>query len=242
MKTIITAKDVSYSINSNLILENISFNIKEGDYIGLIGPNGAGKTTLIKIILDITKPSHGSIEYDCMKCEIGYVPQKASQQDQSFPATVEEIIETGFGKKKLFFSKKTRIEKEMFNSAIKQCGLEGVRKRLINELSGGERQRVMIARALVQNPALLILDEPATGIDIHQQENFYNLLNKLNSQGIAIILVSHDVDAVVEEVKTIMCLKQKIIHQGPAAEFKLDDLQHLYGENFKFIRHHHDHV
>ena len=218
MQEAIKLENVTYRYNSELVLEDISFKADEGDLLGIIGPNGAGKTTLFSLILGLLEGYQGKITVfgedirnnrKVLK-NIGYIPQK-NIIDQGFPATVEEIVSLGV------FERKT---KDKIISAIKTVGLLEQKHKRIGELSGGQQQRILIAKALVNEPQLLILDEPTTGIDLETQNKFYALLRKLNSENkITIILASHDLDAINKLANKIACVNRKMSFHGDAREF-----------------------
>ena len=218
MQEVIKLENVTYRYNSDLVLENISFKADQGDLLGIIGPNGAGKTTLFSLILGLLEGYQGKITVfgedirnnrKILK-KIGYIPQK-NIIDQGFPATVEEIVSLGV------FERKT---KDKIISAINTVGLLEQKHKRIGELSGGQQQRILIAKALVNEPQLLILDEPATGIDLETQNKFYALLRKLNSENkITIILASHDLDAINKLANKIACVNRKMSFHGDAREF-----------------------
>ncbi|HKI08812.1 MAG TPA: metal ABC transporter ATP-binding protein [Nitrososphaeraceae archaeon] len=219
MQEIIKLDNVTYRYNSDLVLENISFKADQGDLLGIIGPNGAGKTTLFSLILRLLEGYQGKITLfgedirnnrKALK-KIGYIPQKKNI-DQGFPATVEEIVSLGV------LERKTNKDKVI--SAIKVVGLLEQRNKRIGELSGGQQQRVLIAKALVNEPQLLILDEPTTGIDLETQDKFYALLRELNSENnITIILASHDLDAINKLANKVACINRKMSFHGDAGEF-----------------------
>jgi len=218
LQEVIKLENVSYRYNSDLVLEDISFKADEGDLLGIIGPNGAGKTTLFSLILGLLEGYQGKITVfgedirnnrKVLK-KMGYIPQK-NTIDQGFPATVEEIVSLGV------FERKT---KDKIISAIKTVGLREQKHKRIGELSGGQQQRILIAKALVNEPQLLILDEPTTGIDLETQNKFYALLRKLNSENkITIILASHDLDAINKLANKIACINRKMSFHGDAREF-----------------------
>lgn len=218
MHEVIKLDNVTYRYNSDLVLENISFKADQGDLLGIIGPNGAGKTTLFSLILGLLEGYQGKITVfgedirnnrKVLK-KIGYIPQK-NIIDKGFPATVEEIVSLGV------FERKT---KDKIISAIKTVGLLEQKHKRIGELSGGQQQRILIAKALVNEPQLLILDEPTTGIDLETQNKFYALLRKLNSENkITIILASHDLDAINKLANKIACVNRKMSFHGDAREF-----------------------
>ena len=218
MQEVIKLENVTYRYNSDLVLEDISFKADEADLLGIIGPNGAGKTTLFSLILGLLEGYQGKItlfdedirNYRKVLKKIGYIPQK-NIIDKGFPATVEEIVSLGV------FERKT---KDKIISAIKTVGLLEQNHKRIGDLSGGQQQRILIAKALVNEPQLLILDEPTTGIDLETQNKFYALLRKLNSENkITIILASHDLDAINKLANKIACVNRKMSFHGDAHEF-----------------------
>jgi zinc transport system ATP-binding protein len=216
---VISLDNVSYRYNSDLVLENISFKADRGDLLGIIGPNGAGKTTLFSLILGLLEGYQGKITLfnedirnnrKALK-RIGYIPQKKNI-NQGFPASVEEIVSLGVQGRK--------TNKDVIISALKIVGLLEHKDKRIGELSGGQQQRVLIAKALVNEPELLILDEPTTGIDLETQDRFYTLLRKLNSErNITIILASHDLDAINRLANKVACVNRKMSFHGDAREF-----------------------
>ncbi|MDQ3872162.1 MAG: metal ABC transporter ATP-binding protein [Thermoproteota archaeon] len=225
---------LSYAYSGNLVLNSISFSIGEGDILGIIGPNGAGKTTLFSCMLGLLGDYSGTIKIfgQDIKCKnnkvfkgIGYIPQK-NTIEQNFPATVEEIVSLG-----LDGMNKTSIER--INSALKTVGLLFQKDRRVGELSGGQQQRVLIAKAIVNNPKLLILDEPATGIDHETQNIFYSLLKRLNEENrITIILASHDLDAVNRLATSVACINRSMFFHCKTYEFfENADLLKAYSES-----------
>ena len=200
------------------VLEDVSFKVVEGDILGLIGPNGAGKTTLFSSILGLLPDYHGVIKVfgkDIRKNksllkDIGYIQQKRAI-DSNFPATVEEIVSLGISR---------QPSKERVSSALRLVGLYDQRKRRIGELSGGQQQRSLIAKAFVNNPRLLILDEPATGIDQDSQNRFHDILKELNTRNkITIVWASHDLDSVIKLANKVACLNRKMFFHGNTNEF-----------------------
>jgi zinc transport system ATP-binding protein len=216
---VIKLDNVTYRYNTDPVLEDISFKADQGDLLGIIGPNGAGKTTLFCLILGLLDGYQGKImlfnqdirnNRKALK-RIGYIPQKKNIH-QGFPATVEEIVSLGALHRK--------TNNDAITLALKIVGLLEQKDRRIGELSGGQQQRVLIAKALVNEPQLLILDEPTTGIDLETQDKFYSLLRKLNSEKkITIILASHDLDAINKLANKIACINRKMTFHGDAREF-----------------------
>ncbi len=234
---------LSYAYSGSLVLDNISFSINEGDLLGMIGPNGAGKTTLFSCMLGLLGGYPGTINIfgeDIKKDtkalkSIGYIPQRTTIE-RNFPATVEEIVSLGITSGK--------ITKEKITSALDTVGLLEQKDRRVGELSGGQQQRVLIAKALVNDPKLLILDEPATGIDLETQNKFYALLKSLNQEKkITIIWASHDLDAVGRVASSVACINRSMFFHGKTHEFfENPDLLKAYSESsMQAHMHLHDH-
>lgn len=205
----------SYDKNTPFLLEDISLEIKKGDYIAIVGPNGAGKTTLIKIILELLEPLSGkiSIEGEKKKGFFGYIQQKTQTNDIFFPATVREIVEMGL----LNSSKK---QKENIDPLLTKLGIIELKNKAIHELSGGQYQKVLLARALIHQPEVLILDEPTSALDPNAREDFYALLSELNQKfQTTILLVSHDISSMGKYAKKMLYLDKKLIFFGDFEEF-----------------------
>jgi zinc transport system ATP-binding protein len=221
---IVTIKNLNLRNNSDIILEDVSFEIKKGDFLGIIGPNGAGKTTLFKCMLGLNKDYSGTIKLFNMDIKreskniykkIGYIPQ-SNNFDPRFPATVKEIIQLGtIGK---------QISNEKMESLLKLTGISEYLDKRIGDLSGGQQQRVMISKALIHEPELLILDEPATAIDANILKLFYKLLTKLNKEkNITIIWSSHDLDAVNLLSNKVACIYKRLLFHGNSDIFFSDE-------------------
>ena len=247
-KTIIEIKNVSFSYNGEPVLEDINLNIHKGDYLGIIGPNGGGKTTLLKIMLGLLKPTKGSVlffgcDVYCFKewSRVGYVSQKAVQFDSNFPATVYEVVRMGRIAKRGLLHTFNKQDDEIVETALKQVEMWEYKDSLIGDLSGGQQQRAFIARALANEPEVILLDEPTVGVDVKTQEQFYNLLKKLNKElHITLILVSHDIDVVAHEVTEIACINKTLVYDNNPKEFlKHEGLEKLYGDQVTFILHNH---
>jgi zinc transport system ATP-binding protein len=221
-------------------LDDVSFSVNKGDFLGIIGPNGAGKSTLFASMLGLNTKYKGTIKFfgqdirksnDYLK-EIGYVPQKPIFE-KNFPATVNDVVRMGL-------RKESDINK--IDEILQQLWIHELSKRRIGELSGGQQQRVFIAKALVNNPKLLILDEPVTGIDQQSIELFYSILRELNSkQKITIIWSSHDLDAVNQLANHVACLNRTLFFHGESDEFfGNDELVKQYSEaSMQEHMHHH---
>jgi zinc transport system ATP-binding protein len=226
-RELIRVDDISFQYGSVPVLDQVSFSIFPGDFLAILGPNGSGKTTLVKIILGLIRPTRGRIFLLGRPVEefkgwskISYVPQKASHIDPFFPATVKEIVAMGLLSSRSLAGHKKKEEEKAVTLALNRVGMEAFRNRPIGDLSGGQQQRVIIARAIVNAPDLLFLDEPTAGVDASTQELFYEMLHQLNeAQRITIILVTHDIGIVNKHVNKVACLNQKLVYHGSHADF-----------------------
>jgi zinc transport system ATP-binding protein len=212
----LSARDVGVTYGTEAVLNNISFQIRQGEFIGLVGQNGSGKTTLLRVLLGLIEPTEGSAE--SRDAVIGYVPQRGQLYNGIVPMSVLEIV--GLGSK----GNLTKAHK-----ALKNVGMDEYERRNFSELSGGQQQRVVIAKALASDANVLILDEPTTGVDKASQAEFYNLLRQLHIEGRTIIMVSHDIDSAVKLVSRIICLNHTIIYDGAPAQFNAE--HHLHSEH-----------
>ena len=229
---VISARDLSVAYGSIEAIENISFDIKKGEFVCIIGPNGGGKTTLINTMLGFLKKSGGKVEIlgDSVKkaySYVGYVPQNALA-DRNFPITVKQVVNTAFLKKGLHpFKKISDCEKKDAELILKKVGLENYAQRHISQLSGGEYQRLLIARALASKPQILFLDEPTANVDIASQQNIFELLLQLNKEGLTVVMVTHDLSAALKAQK-IICVSRELIYCGKP-EINDDIKRVMYG-------------
>ncbi len=247
-KNIIEVKDMSFSYGPNEVLKDITFEIHEGDYLGVVGPNGSGKTTLLKIMLGLLPPSSGSVrlfgkELKDFKewSKIGYVPQKVTSFDVNFPATVHEVVLMGRYARRGLLRGITPKDEQVGKKALKQVGMLEYHDRLIGDLSGGQQQRVFIARALAGEPEVIFLDEPTTGVDEKTQGEFYALLGRLNKElKLTLVLISHDIEMITKEVMHIACIDRTLVcHSTPEEFLKESRSESLFGQNVKVVTHHH---
>ena len=227
---LIEIKNLSAGYDSRTVLRNVNLTVYDRDFLGIIGPNGGGKTTLIKCILGLLKPTAGEILYSDKRfvasdkqrgtaqrpalttnrsvLKMGYLPQYNSI-DRKFPITVEEVILSGLSSQKSLISRFTATHREKVRQVIARMGLEGLEKRAIGALSGGQLQRALLGRAIISDPALVVLDEPSTYIDKRFEARLYELLAEINHD-CAIILVSHDIGTVLQQVKSIACVNETL--------------------------------
>jgi len=201
---IIDIKNVNVGFNNKKVLNNVSISIESNDFIGIIGPNGGGKTTLIKTILGLKNVWSGSIKKYIHQSEIGYLPQ-FTPFDKKFPIMVSDVVLSGLAGKKGLFKRYNNNDKQKAGDLMKQAGIYNIKDRAIGQLSGGQMQRVLLCRALVNDPKLLILDEPSTFVDNNFEKELFEWLKELNKT-IAIIMVSHDIGTISSYVKTIACV------------------------------------
>lgn len=244
MQAVVSAQDFSCRHNSAEVLSDLSFEVGEGDYVGLVGPNGSGKTTLIKAMLGLIKADKGCIRvfgYHPDEQEewskIGYLPQKHLSFNQGFPSTVREIVGLGLLAKKNLSSRNREADSEAIDKALELTNISDISRKLIGDLSGGQQQRVFIARALVNEPKLLILDEPTTALDPETRENFFTLVNSLNKEkNVTVIFVTHDMGTIGKYASKLLYLDKRIIFYGSFDEFcRSDSMAHFFGESSQHI-------
>ena len=220
-------------------LEDVSFGIAEGDFLGIIGPNGAGKSTLFRCMLGLHTQYDGTIKFfdqdirDSRKylSHVGFVPQKPVV-DRNFPATIREVLS---------MSQNSNDPKKV-DEALQKVWMHELADRRIGDLSVGQQQRVFIAKALVNSPKILVLDEPVTGIDMYNQDLFFQILGELNTkEKISIIWASHDLDAVERVANKVACLNKTLFFHGVSKEFfSDDDMLKKYSEtSMQMHMHHH---
>ena len=248
---IFDVKNLSFVVHGQTILQNINFQIFNGEYIAIIGPNGGGKTTLIRMLLGLEKPTSGEIRLFGKKLKqfkewhkIGYVPQRASHVDANFPATVEDIVNMGRIAKRGFFAGMSHEDREIVQDAMHKMDIVDLKDKMVGTLSGGQRQRVMIARALASSPEILILDEPNTGVDVTSQQRFYKLLAKLNKEeGITILFITHDIGVIADDIGRLFTINQKAtICNDPKKALSCEEMSELYGIEAHLIHNHkHEH-
>ena len=211
-RAIVTLRDVGVRYDSTVALEHADLELFTDDFVGIIGPNGGGKSTLIKAILGLV-PYSGTIElskelYRGTQPHIGYLPQIASF-DKEFPISVREVVMSGLQGRHGIFRRYTREERHLTDLTLEQAALTELARRPIGELSGGQLQRVMLCRAIISQPRLLILDEPANFVDNRFENELYNLLHHL-AERMAIVMVSHDIGTISSVVKSIVCVNRHV--------------------------------
>lgn len=235
-ESILKLTNISVAINDKLILNDISLNIYENNILTIVGPNGSGKSTLARTILKLIQPNKGKI-WIKDNIKLGYMPQKISLN----PNLPIQVI--NFLKLKI----KNKIDSELLEKVVAEVGIKHILSLPLQKISGGEMQKVLLARALLTNPNLLILDEPTQGIDITGQVEFYKLINKLRKEkNISIVIISHDLHMVMKNTDYVICLNQHICCEGTAKFVNQQQKFHnLFGHEaltaFSVYEHHHDH-
>jgi len=223
----VSIQGLFFSYQGNEALRDISCDIRLGDYVGIVGPNGSGKSTLVRCILGLNRPDRGAItllgaplaEFSSWD-RIGFLPQGLKIFNSNFPATVEEIVRLGRLSKKRFPRRFDVSDNEAVERALELMGIASFAKRLIGELSGGLRQRALLARALVNEPDILILDEPTTALDPETRESFYSTVSELNnSRGVTVLLVTHDSSTIGLYASKLLYLDKRIVFYGTFEEF-----------------------
>ncbi|MEM4145166.1 MAG: metal ABC transporter ATP-binding protein [Candidatus Nitrosocaldus sp.] len=222
-------RDVTYGYTSIPVLESIDLDVMKGEVICIVGPNGAGKSTLLKIIAGLIRPWSGSIEFNEERPVIGYMPQVESI-DWNFPITVEEVVALGLWNRSRVMPWLNR-DRERIRKVLEDLSMIDKAKRQIRELSGGEQKRVFLARAIVHEPELLLLDEPTTGADPSTRDDILRVLYELNREkGVTIILSTHDIKGVALKQPRVVCINKRILADGDAKDILTEDnLLRIYG-------------
>lgn len=218
MNAIIEVKNVSFAYQESKILQKISFEISQGEFIGIIGPNGGGKTTLLKLLMGFLDPMEGSIQILGMQpsktqTQLAYVPQ-VLRYDKQFPISVYELVLTGRLSHLPWYGRYSARDKEAALSALERVGLTDFKEASFGTLSGGQTQRALIARALVSSPKILFLDEPTASVDPQAEADIYALLKSLQSS-MTILMVTHDLNAAIGQVGRVFCVQRELISLQP---------------------------
>jgi zinc transport system ATP-binding protein len=232
-RLLLSARHLCVQANGKQLLDHINLDVHEGEIVTVIGPNGAGKTTLLKALSGLIKPSEGSVTR-AEKLRIGYMPQKLAL-NPLLPITVQRFL------------RQTGADTAAITSALTETGVANLLRQSLHKVSGGELQRVLLARALLRKPELLVLDEPAQGVDVCGQADLYRLIADLrNRYHCGVLLVSHDLHLVMAATDTVICLNQHICCQGhPEHVSQHPEYLQLFGkqiaDDIAVYTHHHDH-
>ena len=223
---VIEIKNLTVAYGENIALEDFNLDIEVGSLMALVGPNGAGKSTLIKTILKFLKQITGTIKINAKT--LAYVPQRNSV-DWDFPTTLFDVVEMGCYGRVGFFKRVNKKEKQKILKAIEQVGMSEFKDRQISELSGGQQQRTFIARALVQEADIYLMDEPFQGVDSTTEKSIVEILKKLKSEGKTIIVVHHDLQTVPTYFESVTLINKTVIASGKVSEvFTQDNINIAY--------------
>jgi zinc transport system ATP-binding protein len=240
MTTAVSFRNVVFFYEYYPVLVDISFETKENDFVGIIGPNGGGKTTLLKLVAGLLNPSSGSITVFGEKPSksskiIGYVPQFLNI-DKHFPITAEQVVGMGLNSSSKLFKRSIPGDREAVQGAMKTVSIENIAKKYFGDLSLGQRQRCLIARALVSEPKLLLLDEPTASVDSAVEKDIYEIFHSLNEK-MTILLVSHDLGFVSSYVKNVFCINRTLACHN-LNDISVDKIvRDTYHSNVRMISH-----
>ncbi len=225
---VLSIRDVCVKFDGNIVLDHVNLEIARGEFVGIVGPNGSGKSTLLRATFGLVKPFCGEVRLFGTPVtrfrefpRVGYVAQNVVHVDPQLPATAFEVALLGRVGRRGLFQRITREDREITRRAMREVGVEHLADARIGTLSGGQRQRVFLAKALAQEPELLILDEPTTGVDPRAREEFYELLDRLNHDlGMTLVLVSHDTQAIALSAHRMIAVNRTIVFDGSPDEFE----------------------
>ena len=226
----ISCQNLTLGYEGTAVLSDLSFEVNAGDYLCIVGENGSGKSTLMKAILGLKSSQAGTIVKgdDLEANEIGYIPQQTAAQ-KDFPASVREIVRSGFLNRCGLRPYYKSIEKQMANASMERLGILALAKRCYRELSGGQQQRVLLARALCATRKILLLDEPAAGLDPNASLEMYTMVKDINNSGVTIIMISHDIASSVKYASHILHIGQRTaIFSGTTADYLESEVGQFY--------------
>lgn len=248
-RTLVEIRDLTFSYGAAPVLEAVNLQIKDGEFLGIVGPNAGGKSTLLKIILGLLDPQFGQVlvlgkQPIAARRQLGYVPQYPSFS-RDFPITVEQAVligRIGYRTRSGWLGALTpggytKADRQATNAALTEVEADDLANRQIGSLSGGQLQRVLLARALVAEPGILILDEPTANIDLRLESDIFDLLKRLNER-MTILVVSHDVGFISSYVTRVACVSRTLVcHHTNAIDGQV--IQDLYGEEVRMVSHRH---
>lgn len=230
----IEVHDMTVAYHKKPVLWDVDLTVPEGKLIGIIGPNGAGKSTLIKAILGLIPKASGWVKiygnsFEEMRSLVGYVPQRESV-DWDFPVSVQDVVLMGLYGKLGWIRRPGKKHQELAQESLERVGMEDFSSRQISQLSGGQQQRVFLARALVQDAQIYLMDEPFAGVDAATEKAIITLLNELKTKGKTVLVVHHDLQTITEYFDHLLMLNMRVIANGPVNEvFVKENLQRTYG-------------
>lgn len=242
MEPLVELKNVTFGYGETPVLEQVSLHLHPGQFAALVGPSGAGKTSLLKLLLGSLQATqgdvliHGELLSGQPSPHVGYVPQLETV-DWNFPVTVEQVVLMGRVQRSHWWPWPSKQDLSKVHAVLEQLGIADYARRHIRDLSGGQQQRVFLARALVAEPDLLVLDEPTSGVDMRTAENVLHMLADLNRSGMTILMTTHDLNAAAAHLPWVICLNRRVIAEGaPEDVFTPEVLSETYQGEFLVLR------
>ena len=235
MSALVRLAGVTYGYGAAAVLEDVDLDVGGGEFVGIVGPSGAGKTTALRVIAGAVRPAHGRIERRA-GLRMAYVPQ-VETINWSFPVTVREcVLMSRVGGRRLPWA--SRAERAEVAALLRRLDIGELGDRHIRELSGGQQQRVFIARALLGEPELLLMDEPTSGVDVRLRHELLHLLDDLHARGLAIVLTTHDLNGIAAHLPRVVCLNRRVIGDGVPHDVLTEDvLERTYGASMEVLVH-----
>lgn len=242
MQPLVEMRNVTFGYDATPALRDVSLHLHRGQFAALVGPSGAGKTSLLKLVLGVLQPTHGAVLLNGAPIDgrqtarIGYVPQLETV-DWNFPVTVEQVVLMGRARQAGWGPWHGAAARREARAVLARLEIDHLAGRHIRALSGGQQQRVFLARALIAQPDLLVLDEPTSGVDLRTAENILHLLAELNRQGMTILMTTHDLNAAAAHAPWIICLNRAVIAEGAPEDIFTDTiLSRTYGSEMIVVR------
>lgn len=242
MQPLVEVADITFGYGAIPVLEHVSLHLHSGQIAGIVGPSGAGKTSLLKLLLGVLRAGEGIVRIDgrvlngAPSASVAYVPQ-IETVDWNFPVTAEQVVLMGRARRSSVWPWPSRGDRRLARTILDKLGIGEFASRHIRDLSGGQQQRVFLARALIAEPQLLVLDEPTSGVDMRTAENILHLLADLNKQGMTILMTTHDLNAAAAHLPWVICLNHRVIAEGsPDRVFTPEILQKTYDGEFVVLR------
>lgn len=219
--SLLALEGVRVGYGSTFQLSGVSFGVQGGEVVGLIGPNGSGKSTLLKAIAGVLRPSAGAISLDAAPLRshashIAFVPQR-EEVNWDFPVSARDVVLMGRYRQVGWFRRPTRADRQAADRALERLGLAGVADRHLSQFSGGQQQRIFLARAMVQEPKVVLLDEPFTGIDRENRAVIHEVIREFAGAGVVVLMATHDLEEVAETCSQVCCLNRRLVAFGPTA-------------------------
>ena len=232
---LISVRNVSSAYGDHLALHDVSIEIGSDQFTGIVGPSGSGKTTLLRTLLGSVRPVSGTVTRS-PGLAVSYVPQRETV-NWSFPITVFECVLMARRQRRAW-PRPTRPERDDVMAVLERLGIAELADRHIRALSGGQQQRMFVARALLRKPALLLMDEPTSGVDVNTRHDMLHMLNELNAEGLSVVLTTHDLNGIAAHLPHLVCLNRSVIATGTPAEVITPEvLERTFGARMEVLEH-----